>query len=115
MIGSLGANEEKAFKFLLELDTTRGPHSTGVFIGVRTPTQFMTNKLIKSLGTPWDLYNKPEWKTALHGMNKVLIGHNRYATRGAVSELNAHPFEFGRVVGAHNGTIYNHHFFDPQA
>ena len=36
----------------------------------------------------------------------VLIGHNRHGTMGANgSHLNAHPFNFENVVGAHNGTL----------
>lgn len=40
---------------------------------------------------------------------RVLIGHSRAATRGAITQANAHPFSFGnnRFVGAHNGTIHN--------
>jgi len=39
----------------------------------------------------------------------VVIGHNRAATRGGKPcDLTAHPFEFGSIVGAHNGTLsYN--------
>lgn len=40
--------------------------------------------------------------------NKVLFGHTRKATTGTVSVGNAHPFEIGDIVGAHNGIIYNH-------
>jgi hypothetical protein len=35
------------------------------------------------------------------------FGHTRYATQGAISRDNAHPFTFGSIIGAHNGVIYN--------
>jgi hypothetical protein len=111
-MGSLGVQEERVFKFLLELDTSRGPHSTGVCVVPRNETEYLKPKVVKSLGTPWMLYEAPEWKTALTGINKVVMGHNRWATRGAITADNAHPFEFDKVIGAHNGTIHNQHFFD---
>lgn len=37
-----------------------------------------------------------------------LIGHTRYATIGAVSVPNAHPYHIGNIIGAHNGGIFNH-------
>lgn len=35
----------------------------------------------------------------------AVCGHTRAGTRGGSCTRNAHPFEYGRVIGAHNGTI----------
>jgi hypothetical protein len=34
--------------------------------------------------------------------------HTRFATTGAVTIENAHPFEYKHIIGAHNGVVENH-------
>lgn len=101
--GDVNATVETMFKMLLQLDTVRGPHSTGI-AAVRADR---TVVLAKTVGTPWDLAETKKWDEVFRGFNKALIGHNRWATKGAVSKGNAHPFEFSSIVGAHNGTLRN--------
>jgi hypothetical protein len=37
-----------------------------------------------------------------------IMGHTRKATTGAKTVANAHPFEIGDIIGAHNGMISEH-------
>lgn len=106
LVGIAGAvtfNLEKTFRYLLQLDTVRGPHSTGVAM-VRTNGD---NKVVKKLGTPWEgLFDSKDFEEYLKGGSfNVLLGHNRWATKGKISAKNAHPFDFDTLVGAHNGTL----------
>lgn len=36
---------------------------------------------------------------------RAVIGHNRAATVGSVNDDYAHPFQYGHIIGAHNGTL----------
>lgn len=38
----------------------------------------------------------------------TVYAHTRFATLGSIKIENAHPFEMGKIVGAHNGMVYNH-------
>jgi GMP synthase-like glutamine amidotransferase len=70
-------------------------------------------KMSKIDSDPIVLFNDVRFKQALHGsMSKVFIGHNRAATKGAVNRNNAHPFEYGKIVGSHNGTLTTRSFND---
>lgn len=106
LVGAAGVLNDKhraVFKKLLQLDTIRGPHSTGVAT-VRNKQVFID----KCLGTPWEFADTFKQRFTIgkpnHGCD-VLIGHNRYATMGAISAENAHPFNIGNITGVHNGTL----------
>ena len=93
------------FELLLHLDTIRGHHSTGV-ASVKGEGDW---DLVKKKGVPWDLFDSKQYSTMMAGFSYALIGHNRAATKGKVNAINAHPFEFQDVVGAHNGTLRGQH------
>lgn len=40
---------------------------------------------------------------------QTLFAHTRAASSGEVNIKNAHPFKVGKILGAHNGAVYNHH------
>lgn len=109
----MGISGEKVFKFLLYLDVLRGEHSTGAMIASKSSQNAEAPafvEVVKTLGPATSLFEKHgkfQGKASLTSKSQILclLGHNRYATQGGISEETAHPFEFGEVVGAHNGTV----------
>lgn len=106
MMGNAFDQDKKVLRDLLWLDKFRGSDSTGLaVIGKKDNAVHM----YKKVGTPdkmfqaykdfddKDMYTGPE--------GKMWIGHNRAATRGKVTDENAHPFHHDTIVGAHNGTL----------
>lgn len=108
MAGWIGQNESKMFRFMLEVDVVRGRDSTGV-TWVDNQWGVTTEKDVGPPQNLWDFNNKSKFNS--DGLFKfgyrVVIGHNRAATIGKVTQENAHPFTFGSVTGAHNGTLYD--------
>lgn len=108
--GKLLAKDESTMKTLLLIDVLRGADSTGL-AAVRSANK--EAKISKLASHPLDLFDRADFKEALNGaLSTVFIGHNRAATLGMVSRVNAHPFECGNIVGAHNGTLKGTSFYD---
>lgn len=104
IVGNITVKEEKIFKQGLIVDVLRGEHSTGV-AAVRRGHGNKEVFIAKQVGNPFELFYDRRYDLALSGINRALIGHNRYATQGKVNKQNAHPFNYGDVYGAHNGTL----------
>lgn len=103
MAGDLNNNHDKVMKMLLVLDSLRGEDSTGVAF-VRKHVDGET-AVAKALGDPFNLFNDSKFCNNMHRINRVFMGHNRYATVGGVAKSSAHPFDFDTLVGVHNGTL----------
>src|SRR5258708_6361257 len=90
------------YRGLLISMQTRGSHSTGV-AGFNSGVIDIYKKKI-----PAEEFVKTKgYKKILNNNSPILIGHTRYATSGAISDRNAHPFEIGDIVGTHNGWLFS--------
>lgn len=89
---------------LLYSDVLRGSDATGL-IAVQNPDKIRSyKKAIEGRDFLSLKHTQQIFKWADEAM--FMIGHNRKATVGATdSDLLAHPFEFDKVIGVHNGTL----------
>lgn len=100
--GKMEFKDEMTMKRLFLYDYFRGPDSTGL-ASLRKDGSV---RIAKVASNPINLFDMQRFKDALSGYNStVLLGHNRAATKGAVNDLNAHPYQYDHIVGAHNGTL----------
>ncbi len=101
--------EMDAFYNMLYFDALRGLDSTGVF-GVDNVGNVQVHKEAShALGF---MQNKElhEFKRESIQKGKIVVGHNRAATRGSIIDENAHPFVVeDRIVLVQNGTWVGSH------
>ena len=98
------SDEVKAFTDMLFVDTLRGWDSTGIF-SVDNDNDI---EILKAAVNGPDFIATSEYKSVMtdsYMRGRILIGHNRAATRGVVVDKNAHPFWVeDNVVLVQNGT-----------
>jgi hypothetical protein len=107
MAGNILEKDKKVFRDLLVFDQLRGFDSTGVAVVRVLAKKAETETELGGPGNLWDwgdskLFNS---RGILNCAPRAVIGHNRAATMGKVTVENAHPFTYGDVTGAHNGTL----------
>ena len=101
-MGALSVTHERAFTELLTVDALRGIHSTGM--ASYNPTSKDIH-IAKETGAPYELLRSADYTKSMQKVNRLLMGHNRYATKGKINKENAHPFKQSHIVGAHNGSL----------
>lgn len=98
---------------LIYVDTLRGDDSTGIM----AINKFNSVEVAKAAIPGWEFITTPEYKKIMDAAQKngkIVVGHNRSATKGSVSDDNAHPFTVDHITLVHNGTLYNHSTFSDQ-
>lgn len=102
------------FEQMLLCDSIRGLDSTGVIAVLKNRQA----RLLKHNTHPLNMMASQEWqdvqKLAINE-GRILIGHNRKATSGDITNQNAHPFVNGPIVLVHNGSISNWREIYPDA
>lgn len=99
-------NQLDVFHELLYVDNFRGDDSTGVFMVDRDGDL----ELAKSSNSAPDYQREKEYHELMRrafSKGKAIIGHNRKATKGSITDENAHPFVVdNRIILVHNGTLF---------
>lgn len=100
----------KLFENMLYTGALRGAHGTGLFaVDYRGSSTWA-----KVGGPPTQLFGTKAYDAAdkfISGHDtRFLVGHNRYATKGAHTTENTHPFSEGdgKIILVHNGTLENY-------
>jgi len=92
----------KYFNQALFADTLRGKHGTGL-MAINVKGDVTTYK--KAMSAPDFLDLKYTSSIIDLDSNVFLSGHNRFATQGAHTDENSHPFKHGPITMFHNGTL----------
>lgn len=111
IFGGVGNWNLGVIRALAICNEDRGSDSLGFFDS--------TGKMVKCATTPTAglrQQNISDWLENSKNNAWLVAGHTRAATRGSVNRKNAHPFRYGRIIGAHNGVVDcpNHYAVDSQ-
>jgi len=102
-----GFKDKSIFEQLLFSDTLRGIDSTGIF-GVNKYGNLLAHKTAAPASNALRTATFQEFLGKIYTDYKIVMGHNRAATRGATTDENAHPFVEDNICLIHNGTLTSH-------
>ena len=103
---SLGVTGSRLLAQALYADQLRGMDSTGVALVNKDNELALYKRALAASDFLQTRYGHMAMQDAESAF--VALGHNRATTIGKTSNETAHPFHYGRYVGAHNGTISSH-------
>lgn len=92
-------------------DTVRGYDSTGLFMASAGKILKPDTAYYKRALSGPDFLEISKVQTMLTYIDDYTftVGHNRAATKGGVTDMTSHPFDFEHIIGVHNGTLDNHY------
>jgi len=99
------------FNQALIVDSLRGEDSTGVLLVNEDDSVFSYKKALAGYDFKW---LSKYCTTLFKASPRVAMGHNRWASMGAVTHATAHPFKYGHINLSHNGTLSNHRMLDKE-
>lgn len=107
VFGNILQKDINYFRDALVADSVRGFHSTGVAtVSYTKKSNSYSTWYHKDTGTGAEAAGGATFKGLYNDIdNWAIIGHNRWATTGAINSDNAHPFTHGRITLMHNGTL----------
>lgn len=101
---NINARHRAFFEQGLYVDALRGMHATGVGIFGRNSEPRVFKKSVEaSMFLDMKSYDRLYSKGIVN--YEFLMGHNRHATKGSLTDENAHPFTHGDITLAHNGSL----------
>jgi hypothetical protein len=109
---------EKLIRLLFIVDQVRGEHSTGLFaVHEKFDRKNDCPVVLKKAMNAMDFVGLPFYKALMNDIKNYTFfaGHNRYATKGLVTNNNAHPFQIRNITLMHNGTIHGFGKFSKDA
>lgn len=104
--GKVGPAHIKMFEDLWQMDVLRGKDSCGVAVISDSNVEVLKDTVLPHEMMLYYENYKKVFRKKNNQKLLGLIGHNRFSTRGAVTDKNAHPFQHGYITLVHNGTAF---------